>query len=211
MSPLATTESPRFADLLNHLFATHLSSRGKPYTLKEVSEGTDGFFSIAYLSLLRRGGIERPGIERVRRLAEFFGVEISYFLGEDPTADMRQAAREAALDQAFADPQVREFALQAASYTLEERTLVLTLLDQVRQLLQQGQARQRTPAGAEDGAERADPAQRLSRTLIRARDALQAATSLAQQAGLSDVEQTLLQQAVSAATVLSERQPARSV
>ena len=67
----ASDGTPRFADLLNHLFATRLSPRCKPFPLKEVSEGTGGYFSVAYLSLLRRGGIERPSLERMRRLADF--------------------------------------------------------------------------------------------------------------------------------------------
>jgi len=75
------------ADLLNYLFASRLSARGKPYTLKEVSDATGGLFSIAYLSLLRRGGIVRPSPERLRALAAFFNVESSYFLGKDPTCN----------------------------------------------------------------------------------------------------------------------------
>jgi len=65
-APTSPDKTPHFADLLNHLFATRVSPRGKPYTLKEVCDGTEGYFSIAYLSLLRRGGIERVWSENPR-------------------------------------------------------------------------------------------------------------------------------------------------
>ena len=132
----------RFADLLNHLFATHLSPRGKPYTQKEVSEGTGGFFSVAYLSLLRRGGIERPSHERIQMLADFFGIDVSYFVGADPTFEARQSSMDEALRRALADPQVREFAMRANEFSLEERTMVLKMLDQARQFMQSMHARE---------------------------------------------------------------------
>ncbi|MGH2410058.1 MAG: hypothetical protein ACRDGS_06750 [Chloroflexota bacterium] len=140
---------PRFADLLNHLFATRLSPRGKPYTLKEVSDGTGGYFSVAYLSLLRRGGIEQPSMERIRRLAEFFGVEQSYFLGEERSED-RAAAREMdeVLRRALADHQIRAFAMRVNDYSLEERTVVLNMLNQVHQLLESRRIQQ-SGSGAE--------------------------------------------------------------
>jgi len=145
-APLA----PRFADLLNHLFATRLSPRGKPYTLKEVSDGTGGYFSVAYLSLLRRGGIEQPSMERIRRLADFFGVEQSYFLGEERAED-RAAAREMdeALRRVLADPQIRAFAMRINDYSLEERTVVLNMLNQVHQLLESRRIQQ-SGSGAEN-------------------------------------------------------------
>lgn len=139
--PASPGGAPRFADLLNHLFATRLSPRGRPYTLKEVSEGTGGYFSVAYLSLLRRGGIARPSPERIRRLAEFFGVEPSYFGGEESAA-AREAAMELdeALRRAFNDPQIRAFAMRVNDYSLEERSLVLAMLDQVHRLVESRRA-----------------------------------------------------------------------
>ena len=139
--PKSPQGSPRFADLLNHLFATRLSPRGRPYTLKEVSDGTGGYFSIAYLSLLRRGGIEQPSMERIRRLADFFGVESSYFLGEE-SAEEHEAAQQldAALRQALNDPQIRAFAMRVNDYSLEERTMVLRMLDQVHELVESRRA-----------------------------------------------------------------------
>lgn len=141
-------KTPHFADLLNHLFATRVSPRGKPYTLKEVCEGTEGFFSIAYLSLLRRGGIERPSIDRIRRLADFFGVEPSYFLGKEHQED-RQAAQDMdeALRHAFNDPQIRAFAMRVNDYSIEERTMVLAMLDQVHKLVESRRVRTHSTSG----------------------------------------------------------------
>jgi transcriptional regulator with XRE-family HTH domain len=148
--------STRFADLLNYLFASHLSPRGKPYTLKEVSDATGGMFSIAYLSLLRHGGIERPSLERTRALADFFGVDVSYFLGEDPTFEERHPEMEEALRRALADPQIREFALRLNEFSTSERTIILNLLNQNRQLIQSMRARETTTP--EDGGLHATPA-----------------------------------------------------
>jgi transcriptional regulator with XRE-family HTH domain len=141
MARASSEGSPRFADLLNHLFATRLSPRCKPYTLKEVSEGTGGYFSVAYLSLLRRGGIERPSLERMRRLADFFDVESSYFVGVERPED-RAAALEMdeSLRHAFTDPQLRAFAMRVNDYSLEERSLVLAMLDQVHRLVESRRA-----------------------------------------------------------------------
>jgi transcriptional regulator with XRE-family HTH domain len=139
--------STRFADLLNYLFASHLSPRGKPYTLKEVSDATGGYFSIAYLSLLRRGGIERPSPERIRALADFFSVDMSFFLGEDPSFEERHAEMDEALRRALADPQVREFALRINEFSTAERTIVLNMLNEARQLIQGMHARDASAPG----------------------------------------------------------------
>jgi transcriptional regulator with XRE-family HTH domain len=85
--------------------------------------------------LLRRGGIERPSPERIRALADFFKVDISYFLGEDPTFEDRHPEMDEALRRALADPQVREFALRINEFSTAERTFVLNMLNQARQLI----------------------------------------------------------------------------
>jgi transcriptional regulator with XRE-family HTH domain len=131
--------------------------------LKEVSDGTGGFFSVAYLSLLRRGGIERPSPERIRMLADFFGVDVSYFVGEDPTFEQRQSSMDEALRQALADPQVREFAMRANEFSLEERTIVLQMLDQARQLVKSMRAREAAQERMSDAQANGDGAEQAGR------------------------------------------------
>ena len=148
-----------FADLLNHLFATRLSPRGRPYTLKEVSDGTDGFFSIAYLSLLRRGGIDRPGIDRIHRLADFFGVEPSYFLGKQFDDDrLASLDMDEALRHAFSEPQLRAFVMRVNDYSIEERTMVLAMLDQVHRLVESRRVRPHSSTEERDVAPDEDAA-----------------------------------------------------
>jgi hypothetical protein len=71
-------DSPHpFAALLNELFATRLTPRGRPYTLTEVSRATK--LSVSYLSTLRSGGIDAVPFDRVDALARFFQVPLEYF------------------------------------------------------------------------------------------------------------------------------------
>jgi transcriptional regulator with XRE-family HTH domain len=126
--------SPSFADLLNHLFATRLSPKGRPYSLREVSEGTGGKLSIAYISLLRRGGtVGMPSADKVRALADFFGVDMQYFLGAHSAA-REQGMIDAELEQALANPQVRDIALRASHMGAEQRRLLMQIMDHTEQL-----------------------------------------------------------------------------
>jgi transcriptional regulator with XRE-family HTH domain len=126
--------APSFADLLNHLFATRLSPKGRPYSLREVSEGTGGKLSIAYLSLLRRGGnVGMPSADKVQALAGFFKVDMQYFLRAQPAAH-EQSAIDAELEQALANPQVRDIALRASHMGAEQRRLLMQIMDHTEEL-----------------------------------------------------------------------------
>ncbi len=77
----ASPRRPTFAELLNHLFDTRRTSRGRPYTLTEVSEGTG--LSVPYLSNIRKGTITSASFERVEKIAKFFGVPLDYFSSQE--------------------------------------------------------------------------------------------------------------------------------
>ena len=82
--------APHFCLVLNDLFATQLTTdgqgRARPYTLREVAQGTG--LSLGYLSKARRGGIAQPSVQTVALLARFFGVSAQVFLapGTAPAA-----------------------------------------------------------------------------------------------------------------------------
>lgn len=76
-----------FADRLNKLFEQKLSNDGDQFSCREVARATG--VSANLVSLLRRGapGGTNPSVAVVRALAEFFGVQPSYFLDEESPAD----------------------------------------------------------------------------------------------------------------------------
>jgi len=130
-----------FAERLNSLFATRVNpATGQPYSLREVSDGTGGLVSRAYLSTLRRGIVAMPGLHIVEALATFFNVPTGYFLGHD-TADVPGTARpsgdaataatdeEAALRLALSDPLVRETALRVKDFGPEEWKLMIGMVE----------------------------------------------------------------------------------
>ncbi len=130
-----------FAERLNSLFATRVNpATGQPYSLREVSDGTEGLVSRAYLSTLRRGIVAMPGLHIVEALAAFFNVPTGYFLGHD-TADVPGAGtsaskddegatdEDAAVRQALADPMVREIALKVKDFGPEEWKLMIGMVE----------------------------------------------------------------------------------
>ncbi len=123
--------SARFAERLNKLFEEHRSPDGNEYTLTEVRNATEGRLTIGYLSMLRSGGITRPRLDKVRILADFFGVSVSYFTGN---ATANDAEISDALRQALMEPQVRELALRASELGPEERALYMRLLDYAKEV-----------------------------------------------------------------------------
>jgi len=129
-----------FAERLNSLFVTRPDpATGQPYSLRDVSEGTAGLVSRAYLSTLRRGLVAMPGLHIIEALARFFGVPTGYFLGHD-TGDVPGAAtssgadegetdEETALRLALADPMVKEIALKVKDFGPEEWKLMIGMVE----------------------------------------------------------------------------------
>ncbi len=129
-----------FAERLNSLFATRVNpATGQPYSLREVSDGTGGLVSRAYLSTLRRGIVTMPGLHIVEALATFFNVPTGYFLGHDigdiPGASQPSDDNEGATDEetavrlALADPMVREIALKVKDFGPEEWKLMIGMVE----------------------------------------------------------------------------------
>jgi len=146
-----------FAERLNSLFVTRPDpATGQPYSLRDVSDGTNGLVSRAYLSTLRRGGVAMPGLQIIEALARFFGVPTGYFLGHD-TGDVPRAGtssdaasatdEEAAVRQALADPMVREIALKVKDFGPEEWKLMIGMVESQMALRRLAEERARA-AGA---------------------------------------------------------------
>jgi len=122
-----------FAERLNTLFETHRSPNGDQYSLTEVRDATKGKLTIAYLSLLRKGGIKNPSIDKVQLIADFFGVSTTYFT-DDGVASTTDRELSEALRRALAEPKVRQLALRASELGPEEHDLYLRLLDYSKEI-----------------------------------------------------------------------------
>ncbi len=140
-----------FADRLNHLFATHPAPTGEPYSLRQVSDGTGGAVSRAYLSTLRSGKVPMPGVRVVEALARFWQVPTGYFLGHDvgvgrdatATATDDPLDDAAALRLALADPLVKDIALRVKDFGPEEWTLMIQMVENQMALRRLAEERRR--------------------------------------------------------------------
>ncbi len=77
------TKKENFASKLNYLFEKKRKPDGTQYTQTEVAEGTKGVLTRVYLWKLRKGRASNPGFNVIQVLAEFFGVDPSYFFDSD--------------------------------------------------------------------------------------------------------------------------------
>ena len=112
-----------FAAKLNRLFKEKLKFDGTPYTQTEVVARTKNVLSRVQLWKLRTGQADNPGIQVVQALADFFGVEPSYFFGHESPGIDEQAQKQ------------HEFVEQVAlrSYDLDEngKQAVLFMIDSI--------------------------------------------------------------------------------
>jgi transcriptional regulator with XRE-family HTH domain len=126
--PIQRSEPKRLAALVDHLFATRRHPSGREYRLSEVSAATGERLTVAWLSLLRKGGIARPGADKIQLLADFFGVDASYFTGKQPRPK-GDAEPDEELRRAMAQPLVREMALRASQLDEEDQERLLKLVE----------------------------------------------------------------------------------
>ena len=133
-SPRRADSTAQFATRLNNLFDSQCNpTTGQRYTLREVSEATNGVLGVSYISALRRGQIAMPPADRVQLLAEVFGVDISYFFEwiHTPTvrSDEGTSTEEEDLRRVMSDPTIRTIAQRAGRLGPAERELVLQTLE----------------------------------------------------------------------------------
>ena len=123
------SEAKRLAALVNQLFETHRHPSGREYKLSEVAAATDDELTTSWLSLLRKGAIARPGADKIQRLADFFGVEASYFTGRQPQP-RDDTQQDAELRRVMSQPLVREMALRAGALDEEDQQRLFDLVNQ---------------------------------------------------------------------------------
>lgn len=120
-------EDRRFADRLLALVETMPGPQGKPYTPKEIAEGTG--LTQHYVRTLLRGGVGMPSGERVQRLAAFFGVDASYFTVVAPAERRSEPDVDAALERALSDPWVLQVAKRSVGMGRAQKEFLLDLID----------------------------------------------------------------------------------
>lgn len=120
-----------FADRINYLFATHGPSEDdeEEYTGKYVvatlrAKGFD--ISESHLSELRRGLKTNPTLRVLEGLSTFFGVRVSFLLG-DPHAT-REVFEQVELRRAMRDAKVRDVATRVAGLAPSQRHAMNRLL-----------------------------------------------------------------------------------
>ncbi len=112
-----------FAAKLKRLFEEKRKPDGTQYTQTEVVENTKGVLTRVYLWKLLSGRASNPGFHVIQALAEFFGVDPSYFFESDETkAELAKEnqERDAFLDQiALRSPDLDDDAKQAVLHMIE--------------------------------------------------------------------------------------------
>ena len=103
--------------------------------MSEGAAATNGQLSAPYLHALRSGRIEKPGLDKMRLLADFFGVDLNYFsppsAGEPPSTGI-STEMERAVRQAMEQPLLREISLGVGELDDEEQLALLTLINKAR-------------------------------------------------------------------------------
>ncbi len=117
----------RFTDRLRILVETMIGPQGKPYTSKEISDGTG--LAPHYVRSLLRGEVAMPSAERVQRLAAFFGVDASYFTGGDSLGKRSEAEVDTALLRQLSDPWMLQIARRSVGMGRVQKELLLDLID----------------------------------------------------------------------------------
>lgn len=120
---------------LDRLFrAVHPPGRGE-YSYEEVAtalrEQGGPTISGTYVWQLRKGMRDNPTKKHLEALAQFFGVEPSYFFDEAASA---QIAAELELLAAMRDAEIRSVALRAAGLSPESLSAIRGMIEHARRL-----------------------------------------------------------------------------
>ena len=111
-----------FAEKLNRLFEEKRKLDGSQYSQKEVVDGSQGTLTRVYLWKLRNGRALNPGYQVILALANFFGVDPTYFLADSETEMklLQKAQENVLLDQISArSAMLDEDSKQAVLYMIE--------------------------------------------------------------------------------------------
>ena len=113
-----------FSDKLNRLFEEKRKPDGTQYSQTEVIEGTKGVLTRVYLWKLRTGRASNPGFHIIKAIADFFGVDPSYFFeGNAMEAGFIQEAQENDL--------VDRIALRSSKLDKDDKQAVLYMIESI--------------------------------------------------------------------------------
>jgi len=122
-----------FASRLNDLFDNVPGPDGKPYTndavIKVIAASGGPTISKGYLSELRTGKKDNPTLKHIEALADFFGVDPAYFVGDPEYAD--RLAAELKLLAGMKRAGVRDIALRASELSDQNLSMVEAILETV--------------------------------------------------------------------------------
>ena len=126
---------PSLADKIDHLFRTiHSRDRGE-YTFEEVADAINqrgaATISPTYVWQLRKGLRDNPTKRHLEALAEFFGVNPSYFFDDEAA---RRIDSELDLLASLRDSGVRQLALRAFGLSPETLSSITQMVDRARDL-----------------------------------------------------------------------------
>ena len=92
--------SETFAEKLDRLLMTITKPDGEEYSPEEIQAATDKAITSSYIYRLRAGKSKNPTIDKVKALADFFGIDPAYFLSDkksEPTPDPERLVASMAL------------------------------------------------------------------------------------------------------------------
>jgi transcriptional regulator with XRE-family HTH domain len=110
-----------FADKLNRLFRTIRKPDGEEYSPEEIQVATEKAITSSYIYRLRSGKSSNPTIDKVKALADFFGIEPGYFFTEDETDPVADTER-----------LVANMALRARNLDMKTIEEMLLMIQEVR-------------------------------------------------------------------------------
>lgn len=111
-----------FSNKLNRLFAENRKPDGTRYSQKEVLESAPGVLTRVYLWRLRKGKAARPSYPVVKALADFFGVDPSYFFADDEASDAN--SQKSDLSQ--------QIALRSADLDIDGQKAILMMIESIK-------------------------------------------------------------------------------
>lgn len=82
-----------FAQKLDKLFKTITKQNGEEYSPEEVQVATNKAITSSYIYRLRTGKSANPTIDKVKALADFFGIDPTYFFDEEDSEPRRDPSR----------------------------------------------------------------------------------------------------------------------
>ena len=111
-----------FAAKLNRLFSTITKPNGAEYSAEEIQVATGKAITSSYIYRLRVGKSTNPTIDKVKVLADFFGIDPGYFLTDEET-------------EPVPDPQrlITSMALRSSSIDLKTIEQMLLMIQSLRE------------------------------------------------------------------------------